>query len=98
MITTETFIYSKFGRAEIMTAFKINLTTEEAAQIVAALGFVRRNLAVNAQKMTWHFVPGETIEYDLAAIVNLEDIICRFNESIEEAIETSPFHPYVIDF
>lgn len=81
-----------------MTKFKINLTTEEASQIVAALGFVRRNLAVNAQKMTWHFVPGETIEYDLTAIVNLEDIICRFNESIEESIESSPFHPYVIDF
>ncbi|MEE1139056.1 MAG: hypothetical protein U0M02_11320 [Acutalibacteraceae bacterium] len=81
-----------------MTAFKINLTTEEAAQIVAALGFVRRNLAVNAQKMTWLFVPGETIEYDLAAIINLEDIISRFNESIEESIETSPFHPYVVDF
>lgn len=88
----------KLGRADIMTAFKINLSTEEAAQIVAALGFVRRNLAVDAEKMTWHFVPGETIEYDLAAIVNLEDIICRFNESIEEAIETSPFHPYVVDF
>jgi hypothetical protein len=81
-----------------MTAFKINLTTEEAAQIVAALGFVRRNLAVNTKTMKWTFVPGETIEYDLAAIVNLEDIISRFNESIEESIETSPFHPYVVDF
>lgn len=28
-----------------MTTFKINLTTEEAAQIVAALGFVRRKAA-----------------------------------------------------
>lgn len=81
-----------------MTAFKINLNTEEAAQIVAALGFVRRNLAVDAEKMTWHFVPGETIEYDLSALVNLEDIICRFEDSIEESIETSPFHPYVINF
>ena len=79
----------------IMTAFKINLTTEEAAQIVAALGFVRRNLAVDPKKMMWHFVPGQTIEYDLAAVVNLEDIICRFNEQIEESIETSPFHPYI---
>lgn len=81
-----------------MTKFEINLTTEEAAQIVAALGFVRRNLAVNAQKMTWHFVPGETIEYDLAAIINLEDIICRFNESIEKSIETYPFNPYIKHF
>ena len=81
-----------------MTAFKINLTTEEAAQIVAALAFVRYNLAVDPQKMVWHFVPGQTIEYDLSAIVNLEDIICKFNESIEESIETSPFHPYVVNF
>ena len=92
------FLFSKFGRADIMTDFKINLTTEEAAQIVAALGFVRRNLAVDAEKMMWHFVPGETIEYNLSALVNLEDIICRFNDSIEESIETSPFHPYVINF
>lgn len=81
-----------------MVQFKINLTTEEAAQIVAALGFVRRNLAVDPKKMMWHFVPGQTIEYDLAAIVNLEDIICRFNESIETAIETHPFNPYICHF
>lgn len=81
-----------------MSDFKINLTTAEAVQIVTALGFVRRNLAVDPKKMMWHFVPGQTIEYDLAAIINLEDIICRFNESIEESIETSPFHPYVVDF
>lgn len=81
-----------------MTAFKINLTTAEAVQIVTALAFIRRNMAVNAQSMTWHFVPGQTIEFDLSAIVNLEDIICRFNDSIEESIETSPFHPYVINF
>lgn len=78
-----------------MTKFQINLTTEDAVQIVAALGFVRRNLAVDPQKMTWHFVHGQTIEYDLAAIVNLEDIICRFNNSIEESIETYPFNPYL---
>lgn len=98
MMITATFMFSKSRRADIMTTFKINLTTEEAAQIVAALGFVRRNLAVDPQKMTWHFVPGQSIEYDLAAIVSLEDIICRFNDSIEESIETSPFHPYVINF
>lgn len=91
-------MFSKSRRADIMTAFKINLSTEEAAQIVAALGFVRRNLAVDAEKMIWHFVPGETIEYDLAAIVNLEDIISRFNESIEKSIESSPFHPYIVSF
>ena len=81
-----------------MTNFKINLTTEEAAQIVAALGFVRRSLAVNAASMQWSFVPGEVISYDIAALINLEDIICKFNEAIEESIETSPFHPFIKTF
>lgn len=81
-----------------MTAFKINLTTEEAAQIVAALGFVRRNLAVNAASMQWSFVPGESISYDITALINLEDIISKFNDSIEEAIETHPFNPYLNHF
>ena len=78
-----------------MTKFKINLTTEEAAQIVAALGFVRRNLAVNAQTLHWSFVPGECIDYDISALIQLEEIISKFNESIEEAIETHPFNPYI---
>lgn len=98
MMISATFMFSKSRRADIMTAFKINLTTAEAVQVVTALGFIRRNLAVDPQKMMWHFVPGQTIEYDLTAIINLEDIICRFNESIEESIETSPFHPYIVDF
>lgn len=95
MMITATFSFTKSGRAEVMTNFKMNLTTEEAAQIVAALGFVRRNLAVNAQTLHWTFVPGECIDYDISALIQLEDIICRFNESIEEAIETHPFNPYI---
>lgn len=78
-----------------MTAFKINLTTEEAAQIVAALGFIRRNLAVDPQTLHWSLVPGECIDYDISALIQLEDIICKLNESIEEAIETHPFNPYI---
>lgn len=81
-----------------MTDFHINLTTEEAAQIVAALGFVRRNLALNAASMQWSFGPGEVISYDIAALINLEDIICKFNEAIEEAIETHPFAPFIKAF
>jgi hypothetical protein len=91
-------MYFTLRRAEAMTKFKINLSTEEAAQIVAALGFVRHNLAVNPQTMKWTFVPGQVIEYDLAAIINLEDIISRFNESIEESLYSSPFHPYINTF
>lgn len=81
-----------------MTDFKINLTTEEAAQIVAALGFVRRNLTLNAASMQWSFVPGEVISYDIAALINLEDIISKFNEAIEESIERHPFAPYIQAF
>lgn len=81
-----------------MTNFKINLTTEEAAQIVAALGFVRRNLAVDAASLQWSFVPGEVISYDIAALINLEDIISKFNEAIEESIESHPFAPFINAF
>lgn len=81
-----------------MAPFKINLTTEEAAQIVAALGFVRRNLAVDAASLKWSFVPGECIAYDISALIQLEDIISRFNEAIEESIEASPFNPYIKAF
>lgn len=81
-----------------MNDLKINLTTDEAAQIVAALGFVRRNLVLDAEKMMWHFVPGQSINYDLAAIIELEDIMCRFSETIEEAIETHPFNPFIKTF
>lgn len=81
-----------------MTDFKINLTTEEAAQIVAALGFIRRNLTLNAASLQWSFVPGEVISYDIAAIINLEDIISKFNEAIEESIESHPFAPFIKAF
>lgn len=91
-------MFSKFRRTEIMSDFKINLTTAEAVQIVAALGFVRRNLAVNAKTLQWSFVGGECISYDISALIQLEDVICRFNESIEEAIETHPFNPYFNHF
>lgn len=98
MMITATFMFSKSRRADIMTAFKINLTTAEAAQIVAALGFVRRNLAVNAATLQWSFVPGECISFDISALIQLEDIIYKFNESIEESIETSPFNPFIKTF
>lgn len=91
-------MFSTSRRAEIMSDFKINLTTAEAVQIVTALGFVRRNLAVNAKTLKWTFVPGECISYDISSLIRLEDIISRFNESIEEAIETHPFNPYFNHF
>ena len=81
-----------------MTDFKINLTTDEAAQIVAALGFVRRNLTLNAASLQWSFVPGEVISYDIAALINLEDIISKFNEAIEESIDSHPFAPFIQSF
>lgn len=81
-----------------MADFKINLTTAEAVQIVAALGFIRRNLVVNAKTMKWTFVPRECVSYDISSLIRLEDIICRFNEQIEEAIETHPFNPYFNHF
>ena len=78
-----------------MSTFKINLTTAEAVQIVTALAFIRRNMAVNAQSMTWQFMPGQSFSLGLGQLVDFEDIICKFDDAIEEAIETHPFNPYI---
>ena len=78
-----------------MTTFKINLTTAEAVQIVTALAFIRRNMAVNTQSMTWQFVSGQSFSLDLGQLVDFEDIICKFDDAIDEAIESHPFTPYI---
>lgn len=77
---------------------KLNLSIAEAMQVVTALAFIRRNMAVNAKTMKWTFVPGETISFDLSKLVDFEDIICKFDDAIETEIETHPFNPYFNHF
>ena len=72
-----------------MTAFKINLTTEEA------LDFVRMNLSFNADKGLWQFVGGKTIHFDLHQVVLLEDIKSKIFDAYTEAIETHPLNPCI---
>lgn len=78
----------------------VNLTISitEARLIVAALWFVRSNLAFNADKCLWQFVPGKTISYDIAQVVAIEDLKAAISDSIESALDTHPFNPYVKTF
>lgn len=81
-----------------MNKFNITLTTEEATLIVAALGFIRMNLAFNADKALWQFVPGKTILYDLSQVVALEDTKARLFDAYTSALERHPFNPYIKTF
>lgn len=79
---------------------KINLTLSitEARLIVAALWIVRSNLAFNADKCLWQFVPGKSISYDISQVIAIEDLKAAISDSIESALETHPFNPFVKTF
>lgn len=78
-----------------MSTVQLIISTEEAAILVAALGFIRMNLAFNPDKALWQFVPGKSISYDLAQVISLEDMKSKIFEAYSEALETHPFNPYV---
>lgn len=81
-----------------MTRFDLNLTIEEAALIVAALGFIRMNLAFSADTADWHFVDGKSITYDLHQVLILEDVKSKIYEALTEAQEAHPFAPFIRTF
>lgn len=81
-----------------MQTINLTLSITEARLIVAALWFVRSNLAFNADKCQWQFVPGKSISYDIAQVIAIEDLKAAISDSIESAIETHPFNPYVKTF
>lgn len=81
-----------------MTNFQLTMSTEEAALIVAALGFVRSNMAFSAESANWRFVSGKSITYDLHQILTLEDTKSKIFEAYTEAIEAHPFNPYIKTF
>lgn len=81
-----------------MTNFQINLTTEEAVMIVAALGFIRMNMAFSAETADWHFVGGKSITFDLHQILTIEDLKSKIFEAYTEALEAHPFAPFIQAF
>lgn len=78
-----------------MNSFKINITTEEAALIVAALGFVEDNLTLDPVSLKWQFVPGKPFNLSLDSAGRLCLLKGYIEEAQREAIETHPFNPFI---
>lgn len=81
-----------------MQHVQITITAQEAATIVAALGFIRNNLSFSADEGLWKFVPGDVIRYGLGEVVELEDLKARLFDAYTEAIEGHPFAPFIHAF
>lgn len=81
-----------------MNHVELTITTEEASLIVAALGFIRSNMAFSAESANWRFVGGKSITYDLHQILTLEDTKSKIFEAYTEALEAHPFNPYIKTF
>lgn len=81
-----------------MNTLKLTLTTEEAALLIAALGFVEDNLSLDPARLDWHFVPGKPFSLSLHAAGLLYLLKAYVVEKQREAIETHPFNPYIRTF
>ena len=76
---------------------KVNLTLEpaEAAQLVAALAFVRRNMALNPDTLRYQFVNGGRFDCSVQDLFSMGYLETAIDEAREEAINTHPFNPYI---
>lgn len=90
--------YGKFRTERLMNSVKLTINTEEAAMIIAALGFVEDNLVLDASKMDWHFVPGKPFRLSLRSAAALYLLTSYIKEAAAEARETHPFNPYIKAF
>lgn len=81
-----------------MTTCKLTLTTEEAALLVAALGFVEDNLSLDPARLDWHFVPGKPFVLSLRSAGLLYLLRAYIEEKQREAIDAHPFNPYIRTF
>lgn len=81
-----------------MQNFQITISVEEAAIITAALDFVRRNLAIDADTMLWRFVSGDKIAFDVSQVFALEQLETHIADTAADALEQHPFNPYIKTF
>lgn len=81
-----------------MVSVHLTITTQEAATIVAALGFIRENLALKEDDLLFHFVPGRPLALGIGEAAALDDLFVRINDAAADAIERHPFSPYVSVF
>lgn len=81
-----------------MNSVKLTISTEEAAMIVAALGFVEDNLALDVETSEWHFVPGKPFLLSIRSAASLYLLNGYIKEAAAEAREKHPFNPYIKAF
>lgn len=81
-----------------MDSVKLSITTEEAAMIVAALGFVEGNLALDASKLDWHFVPGKPFRLSVRSAAALYLLRNYIKEVAADARDFHQFNPYIKAF
>ena len=81
-----------------MNSVKLTINTEEAAMIIAALGYVEDNLALDVETMDWHFVPGKPFSLSIRSAAALYLLNGYIKAATEEAIETHPFNPFIKTF
>lgn len=76
----------------------LKLSTEEAALLIAALGFVEDNLSLDPSRLDWHFVPGKPFVLSLRSAGLLYLLRAYIEEKQREAIDTHPFNPCIRTF
>ena len=81
-----------------MQHVQITLTAQEAATIIAALGFIRSNLVFSADDGLWRFVSGAPLQYGIGEVVALEDLKARMFDAYSEALEQHAFAPFIKTF
>ena len=78
-----------------MNTVKLSISTEEAAMIIAALGFVEENLVLDAKTLDWKFIPGKPFNLSLRSAAALYLLNGYIKETAAEARETHPFNPFI---
>lgn len=81
-----------------MDSVKLTINTEEAAMIIAALGYVEENLALDVETMDWKFIPGKPFNLSLRSAASLYLLTSYIKVAAAEARETHPFNPYIKAF
>ena len=76
----------------------LKLSTEEAALLVAALGFVEDNLSLDPVSLDWRFVPGKPFVLSLRSAGLLYMLRAYIEEKQREAIDAHPFNHYIKTF
>ena len=81
-----------------MDSVKLTINTEEAVMIIAALGYVEENLALDVETMDWKFIPGKPFNLSLRSAAALYLLTGYIKDAAAEAREAHPFNPYIKAF